>query len=782
VWAGKQLRKMATELVTDLQEDANVTIEDSEKSQASAREWRAMVESALKDAQDRLRQLQSIESGFGPFAKNRSALKRSSAELSKLEVVLKERSGEHRHQQEVIKKLTGSLEQERGVLSQAESRLRAVAELGGLQEVFQKTNNSLQQWQEELMRVAGEQEATTAELQPLLPVADSLRNRTAELGEVVQAKSQQVWALTAIQDSLPSWEKNRACIINLQQATAGVKSALQTASNAIDELKPGIAAKEKELEACEQEYGDLAANQLELTRILDEIEAHVENGICPTCGIDHNSKDALVERIHAQKQARPTHVETLAKRCRELRSALKQDRASLATRTGEQTAKSSKLKEMASKLAEVRESVATYERTVVEAGLPADQQLAAAVACKVAEEKVAHQSSQESLTNLESELDCATKRIKELERKRAQQEEARKRADAAVVPLEQQSAASRAKTEALGLSLEMTPDEVAAETEAVASRKARAEERIDELTSQIETLTKTTSEVETQISEVTQKIDILRQDKVRLEEELGRYEESAAAVIGRSAIVLDAISDQRRLATDRVDHLDLLRRRCLTLERAVDAAQRSAMLAELEAQAQSLAKEKQTLVDAAERMLAVKKWFTSVKDSLYRQSSSAVANHVEAFGPLTTLIQKRLRTVYGFGDVSLLAKGNEIRVVVGWKSEHVKPADYFSDSQKQILMLSLFLAGRLTQTWSGFAPILMDDPVTHFDDLNAFGFVELIRGLVSTSPGKRQFFISTCEDRLFELMLKKFNSVKGGAKFYRFDGIGRDGPIIRENR
>ena len=93
-------------------------------------------------------------------------------------------------------------------------------------------------------------------------------------------------------------------------------------------------------------------------------------------------------------------------------------------------------------------------------------------------------------------------------------------------------------------------------------------------------------------------------------------------------------------------------------------------------------------------------------------------------------------------------------------------------------MLSLFLAGRLTQTWSGFAPILMDDPVTHFDDLNAFGFVELIRGLVSTSPGRRQFFISTCEHRLFDLMLKKFSSLEGGARFYRFESIGRDGPVV----
>ena len=782
VRAGKQLTKMATRLVKDLQMDANVTIDDTKPTQISSREWRAIVESALKDAQDRLHQLQRIKSGFGPFAKNKSSLKSDTAELIKLEEVVKKHTVEHRRQRKARKKLAGNLEQERAVLAESESRLRALAEIGGIQEVFQKTNSSLQQWHQELMRVANEQEATIAELKPLLPITEILRTRTVELREVVQAKLQQVQALAAIQDGIPFWEKNRTRIISLQKAAAGTQSAIQTASAAIDEFTTGIAAKEKELAACEREYDDLAANQLELTRLLDEIETHVMNGICPTCGIDHKSKSALVARIHAQKQARPAHVEALAKRRGKLRKSLKQDVASLATRTGEQAAKISELNKMKSELSEVRESVTVFEHTVTEIGLAVDQQLAATVVRKVAEEKVAHQSSQESLTRLESELASSNKRIKGLEQKRAQQEAARERADAAVVPLEQRSAASRAKAEALGLSLEMTPDELVTDAEAVASRKARAEERINDLTPQLETLTQTSGDLEAQISEVTEKIETFRQDMARLEEELVKYEESVAAILGRNDLALDAISEQILLATERVDHLDALRRRCLTFERAMDAAQCSAMLVELEIQAQSLSKEKQNLVEAAERMSVVKKWFSSVEDALNRQSSSAVSNLVEAFGPLTTLIQKRLRAVYGFGDVSLHAKGNEIRIMVGWKSEHVKPADYFSDSQKQILMLSLFFASRLTQTWSGFAPIMMDDPVTHFDDLNAFAFVELIRGLVSTSPGKRQFFISTCEDRLFELMRKKFNSVVGGAKFYRFDGIGRDGPIVSESR
>ncbi len=438
------------------------------------------------------------------------------------------------------------------------------------------------------------------------------------------------------------------------------------------------------------------------------------------------------------------------------------------------------MKEMEGNLAEANKSVTEFERSITVAGLHVNQQLDAAVAQKLAEETAAHQSLQKTLTTLESQLGSIMKRINGLEQKQSQQAEARKRAEAAVVPLEQLNAASLAKAEATGLSLEMKPDELKAEIEAVASRKAAAEKRIGELTSQIETHTRSANEMDRLINEKTEEIETLLQDTKRLKEELEQYEESAATVIERSAPTIDVISEQKILATERVDHLEALRRRCFTLERAVDAAQRSAMFANLEAQAQSLAKERQTIVKATERMSMIMKWFGTVEDVLNRKSSNAVANHVDAFGPLTTLIQKRLRSVYGFGDVSLLAKRNVIRVVVDWESEHVKPADYFSDSQKQILMFSLFLAGRLTQSWSGFAPILMDDPVTHFDDLNAFGFVELIRGLVSTSPGKRQFFISTCEDRLFEVMREKFRDVAGGAKFYRFEGIGQDGPVIKE--
>lgn len=37
----------------------------------------------------------------------------------------------------------------------------------------------------------------------------------------------------------------------------------------------------------------------------------------------------------------------------------------------------------------------------------------------------------------------------------------------------------------------------------------------------------------------------------------------------------------------------------------------------------------------------------------------------------------------------------------------------------------LFLTACSSQTWSGFSSIMMDDPVTHFDDLNTYALLDL---------------------------------------------------------
>jgi len=92
----------------------------------------------------------------------------------------------------------------------------------------------------------------------------------------------------------------------------------------------------------------------------------------------------------------------------------------------------------------------------------------------------------------------------------------------------------------------------------------------------------------------------------------------------------------------------------------------------------------------------------------------------------------------------------------------------------------VFLTACSSQTWSGFLSIMMDDPVTHFDELNTYALLDLILGLQSSSGGERQFVISTCDEKLLQLARHKFRHLGTAAKFYRFQAIGPSVPMVSE--
>ena len=149
-------------------------------------------------------------------------------------------------------------------------------------------------------------------------------------------------------------------------------------------------------------------------------------------------------------------------------------------------------------------------------------------------------------------------------------------------------------------------------------------------------------------------------------------------------------------------------------------------------------------------------YFTKLSRLVSSQQNEAIADFTSEYGPRTSIIQRRLRSVYGFDDIEIQSHESTISVRVKRHGEELRPTDYFSQSQQQTLLLGLFLTACISQTWSGFGPVFMDDPVTHFDDLNTYAFLDLIVGLLDSDYGKRQFIISTCDEKLLQLARQKF--------------------------
>jgi exonuclease SbcC len=75
---------------------------------------------------------------------------------------------------------------------------------------------------------------------------------------------------------------------------------------------------------------------------------------------------------------------------------------------------------------------------------------------------------------------------------------------------------------------------------------------------------------------------------------------------------------------------------------------------------------------------------------------------------------------------------------------------------------------------------MMDDPVSHFDDLNTYALLDLISGLQSSPEGNKQFVISTCDEKLLQLARQTFRHLGDAAKFHSFSAIGANGPKVAE--
>lgn len=776
--AGNHLSEMAKTLIQDLWSEAGIKIDREEATTESTREWRSMVESVLKASQDDATLAQRLTSDFAQFDQDKARLQDVASKIIQCEADLAQVEPKLVQDKTQLQELTEAIETERNALKQFVKRETALSRLNDLRDQFNRAKRALLQWNHADSEAGSAIESLAGRLTLLMSEAETHESRIAELRVQIQTTVETCQRLEAIRHEFPAWNSNRMRVVELEKAIAERQEAINSLGTEIKTLTSQIAETNQQLTASEHAYTSFAAGQEKLTGLLDQIEVFVENGICPTCGTAHGSKEALLEKIHAQKKTRPDQIEALAKVCSELRVAVKGVQKLLTMKERE---KQNKIKEragMTQELTTTSQAMATFQNRAAEASLDIDADLPEMITAKTTEAIATLQAQQTMLKDIEAKLTEIRKQVSVLETQHKERIEAQKKAALAITPLEQTVSACRAKAQSLDVSLEMQPDETSALITAVQESRIKIEQRVAELRKQKDPLERTVKTTTKHLKGMKAKMTSFRKRQSELQAAVQRYEESAAPLLKADALSRDTVEERRRLTQERTDSLNALWRRCLNLERSLNAAQRSAALAELEAESTTLTMHKAIIGARVKQEAAAKNWSEAVKAALEKQNSHAVADHIDSLGPLTTLIQQRLRAVYGFGDVRLIAKSGQVHVQVRWREQHYKPADYFSDSQKQILMLSIFLAGRLTQTWSGFAPILLDDPVTHFDDLNAFGFVELIRGLVSTLPGKRQFFISTCEDRLFELMRRKFSGVTGGAHFYRFVGIDGDGPVV----
>jgi exonuclease SbcC len=534
----------------------------------------------------------------------------------------------------------------------------------------------------------------------------------------------------------------------------------------------------------ERMVAQVQSQESALKALVSQLRTHVTDGTCLLCAHDHGSKEVLLHAIDLnapQNSALPELSDQLLK-CRQKKLETE-----------------AQLADVANKLRAVKseQETAVRERSRLDAVVASFAQAASGIGIQFSgldviatvETKIRQLLTEQLERQQQFLLDArnSASRLQEIRTSQTAEIAKRDEATALVKQLESALATSRSATQALSAEARARQVELAstmADLDAllVSERQRHRESSAAAQAAQtiVEQTTRAQKEADARLAAARGAVRQAIARKSAADERLKALGRSLVEAGFRDDVEELELTSELNQTASQFGNTSSLRDKAQVLEVALDAV---ATAAAMQSIASRIAECEAMAVEADADVAKHAPWgeyFRGLADLLRERQRSATRHFTDEYGPRTAVIQRRLRPVYGFGEIEVSSRGENIAVHVTRNGQPHRPSDFFSQSQVQTLLLGLFLTASSSQTWSGFSSVMMDDPVTHFDDLNTYALLDLLSGLLSSKDGSRQFVISTCDEKMLQLARQKFRHLGSGAKFYRFSAIGADGPMVSE--
>jgi exonuclease SbcC len=759
-----------------------VTKPDKTSTVSTLSEWREVISARLRGTEDRLQLAQKLRNELFTYHRWLADIAAQRDKLHSLDDDIASVAGQKKVMLQNLESIGRSIADQEAIRRSREERRRALRTIVANQtkraELLSETNAchaAIAHLRADITDLNGRISLIEARL--LKARADS-----AAADQTLRAKQTDIATLKSVLDDSTQIDLDSQALEVARAELVKAKIALERAKEREAKASTHYFEIKSTREALTPAYERALAEQAELEGLLDSLELLVRDSTCPLCGTDFDSLERLTERIKKQRTAAASEGDTTV-RYKALAVSESQASDSLRSTSSDVRQATEAIERLLAQQALLEEHLQVF-KSRLSAFLDSPLAPAQSVQDSLRSRAVDLQGQRAAIT---ATVDVLRGEIKTLEATASQEETKRKTSREELAVLEQKlkdlgDAISEVEVRLsaalpIGQSvaydvandiadLDHSIEETIGAIAELQSTKRGEDEALMQLDARERELSLAREQLVSVIADLQRSVSAFRQSLHRLD----LPDSLEVELIDRSAEQEEQVVDKLRALVESVgpiiDALQAREARLQLVERQAQLEQLGLRISEGEEKLHQLERVSSSC-EAIERLLK-------------RERESAVTEHIAAYGPMITMIQQRLRSVYGFGGVHLEARGSQATVQVEWRkrSVQVPPTDFFSDSQRQILMLSIFLAGGLRQTWSGFAPVLLDDPVTHFDDLNAYAFVELLRGIISTSQYRWQFIISTCEERLFSLMQQKFSRLPTGSIFYEFVGMSEKGPIV----
>lgn len=596
---------------------------------------------------------------------------------------------------------------------------------------------------------------------------------TEEANERLTTRRAELSSLRALNQSVAAWRFNRTRLTTVTEAEQDLVRSLEVLRAEGEDLAPRLATLIGEEERITRQIAEVDRGQSELKKLLSQLQGHVRNGTCPVCGVDHGSKAALRRRIEQHVTADAASgarrgLTDLQEKTRELAEQVAINKQA----QDEASANLAKLKDQRAKLTEDTKG---FEDAAVRLGIVIES------ANAIEELRARHDLVQQEVGDLILEaqrlggnLETARTALADIRKVMATKVAEATEKEAVLTGLEEQAKRLRADPRLVHISLDIELKDLA-KLERLNVQEATALE-IEGANAQVAAV-----QSKLPFNALIQELSSLKTASSRLRNQVATLQKTVTEITARLEesklpleSVLALIAEESRTQA----HFLGLRDSAASIERAIDTATTAAALTSLHQKVNNKERAVTAAMQKREQHRPWLKYFEGLSGLVSAQQNEAIAHLTREYGPRTSVIQRRLRSVYGFDEVEIHSHHSTIRVRVKRRGEDLRPTDYFSQSQQQTLLLGLFLTACLSQTWSVLSPVFLDDPVTHFDDLNTYAFLDLIVGLLESDSEHRQFIISTCDEKFLQLARQKFRHLGERASFYSFKAIGADGPVL----
>lgn len=749
----------------------------------TALDWRIKIETRLAKISELSVSLDNIEADFENIVSTKKQIIDITNEVVQLEKqyeVLKKLYAEQKKESDEAQRIIQAKEPEEvrlrretdnlGWLNLAkESYLKLEAEIKLEEKIPQQLNAETLQMVSQYETLMANEKTIDEQIKQMAVKNSGLKNYLNELG--------------AFTGTLSVWENLYA---QSEQVNAKVTKFIQE----IEILQGKRADTNTDLEnelrhqnKLKEQIAKIQENRQALINLLDNIEKHIVDGTCPVCANVYRSQQELIDKLKTQRGKRPPELDGYFKdlnssegKCKQLKEDISSFEKTISKSQNEKAKESSLTENINNKINEFKEKAKKLRLPQH----PSDIKLMITskkdeIIKELHDTEILLRKNEQQKNIIKTSLADLLKRKNDCELKLNIAKKKKEHIQAQISSILKEASNKQ-------VSLTATNKDIHDRIKANNLRLLELTSEIKILHSKVESLGKQLAESLASIDLLSKAIRAKKEVNEKLTTRVKQYEKRLTDLGLKPDATEAEMIRQKVVLQNEASRLSELLKKVLFFEVALVSVKTSAEVKIRKMQMESIEKTGVQLEKHIKKLKAHNETFMMAQRELEHFRKRALDNYISQYSPLASSIQKRLRKPFGFGDLMLKSGKGEIIVEVMRGEHQLRPSDYFSASQINIVALSIFMSAALTQTWSCFAPILMDDPVTHFDDLNAYSFIDLIRGIIlSEEPHKgHQFIISTCDESLYRLMQQKFASLRDRAKFYAFQSFSDNGvPLIK---